>query len=397
MQHNDVSFRAPKNELADAVSWVARSLPARPAQAILRGMVITADDNGLELAGYDYEVSTQVRIPAEVAEIGRFAVNGKLFAEIIAKLPNKPIDVTVDGSRAKVACGSSKFDLPLMNLDDYPQLPSVPAVTGTIDPNLFTEAIGQVAVAAGRDETLPMLTGIRMEVEGKQVVLAATDRFRLAVRSFEWDPAQDDVQAALLIPSKTLSETARTLDTSSSEPVQFAVGTGSAEEIGSDGLLGIVDRQRQTTTRLLDAEFPKFRPLLPKTHSAIATIEIQPLLDAIQRVALLADRSAQIRMNFSDGQVELSAGGAEEGSAQEVVPCAFVGEDSLMIAFNYGYLKDGLSAVHTPRVVIGFTQPSRPAILIPEPEELPEADADGNFPTPETDFTYLLMPVRLPG
>ena len=397
MQHNDVSFRAPKNELADAVSWVARSLPARPAQAILRGMVITADDNGLELAGYDYEVSTQVRIPAEVAETGRFAVNGKLFADIIAKLPNKPIDVTVDGSRAKVSCGSSKFDLPLMNLDDYPQLPSVPAVTGTIDPNLFTEAISQVAVAAGRDETLPMLTGIRMEVTGKQVVLAATDRFRLAVRSFEWEPAQDDVEAALLIPSKTLSETARTLDTSSSEPVQFAVGTGSSEEIGSDGLLGVIDRDRQTTTRLLDAEFPKFRPLLPKTHTAIANIEIQPLLEAIQRVALLADRSAQIRMSFSEGQVELSAGGAEEGSAQEVVPCAFVGEDSLMIAFNYGYLKDGLSAVHTPRVVIGFTQPSRPAILIPEPEELPEADADGNFPTPETDFTYLLMPVRLPG
>ena len=163
MEQTDVRLRAAKDDLADAVAWVARSLPTRPTQPILRGMVFVAGDEGLEIAGYDYEVSTQIRIAAEISETGRFAVNGKLGSDLVSKLPNKPIDMHYDGTKVLVTCGKSRFELPAMTLEDYPALPSVPAATGTIDPQLFTEAIGQVAVAAGRDETLPMLTGIRME------------------------------------------------------------------------------------------------------------------------------------------------------------------------------------------------------------------------------------------
>lgn len=396
MEQTDVRLRAAKDDLADAVAWVARSLPTRPTQPILRGMVFVAGDEGLEIAGYDYEVSTQIRIAAEISETGRFAVNGKLVSDIVSKLPNKPIDMHYDGTKVLVTCGKSRFELPAMTLEDYPALPSVPAATGTIDPQQFTEAIGQVAVAAGRDETLPMLTGIRMETEGNMVTMAATDRFRLAVRTFEWNQIPEG-NAELLIPAKTLADTARSLDAGSSEPVTLAFGDGSdGRAVGADGLLGILADPRRTTTRLLDAEFPKFRPLLPKQHSSLASVRIDPLREAIRRVSLVADRGAQIRMDFSEGQVVLSAHGDEAGRAEEVLECAFVGEP-LLIAFNPGYLSDGLSAIHTDRVVMGFTQPSRPAVLIPEPDELPEAGADGMFPNPETEFTYLLMPVRLPG
>ena len=396
MEQTDVRLRAAKDDLADAVAWVARSLPTRPTQPILRGMVFVAGDEGLEIAGYDYEVSTQIRIAAEISETGRFAVNGKLVSDIVSKLPNKPIDMHYDGTKVLVTCGKSRFELPAMTLEDYTALPSVPAATGTIDPQLFTEAIGQVAVAAGRDETLPMLTGIRMETEGNMVTMAATDRFRLAVRTFEWNQIPEG-NAELLIPAKTLADTARSLDAGSSEPVTLAFGDGSdGRAVGADGLLGILADPRRTTTRLLDAEFPKFRPLLPKQHSSLASVRIDPLREAIRRVSLVADRGAQIRMDFSEGQVVLSAHGDEAGRAEEVLECAFVGEP-LLIAFNPGYLSDGLSAIHTDRVVMGFTQPSRPAVLIPEPDELPEAGEDGMFPNPETEFTYLLMPVRLPG
>ena len=396
MEQTDVRLRAAKDDLADAVAWVARSLPTRPTQPILRGMVFVAGDEGLEIAGYDYEVSTQIRIAAEISETGRFAVNGKLVSDIVSKLPNKPIDMHYDGTKVLVTCGKSRFELPAMTLEDYPALPSVPAATGTIDPQLFTEAIGQVAVAAGRDETLPMLTGIRMETEGNMVTMAATDRFRLAVRTFEWNQIPEG-NAELLIPAKTLADTARSLDAGSSEPVTLAFGDGSdGRAVGADGLLGILADPRRTTTRLLDAEFPKFRPLLPKQHSSLASVRIDPLREAIRRVSLVADRGAQIRMDFSEGQVVLSAHGDEAGRAEEVLECAFVGEP-LLIAFNPGYLADGLSAIHTDRVVMGFTQPSRPAVLIPEPDELPEAGEDGMFPNPATEFTYLLMPVRLPG
>ena len=396
MEQTEVRIRAAKDDLAGAVSWVARNLPARPTQPILRGMIFLADDNGLQLAGYDYEVSTQIRISAEVDEPGRFAVNGKLVSDIVSKLPNKQVEMHFDGTKVIVRCGSSRFELPSLTLEDHPQLPEAPAATGTVDAALLAEAIGQVAIAAGKDESLPMLTGIRMETEGNEVTLAATDRFRLAVRSFEWEQIPEG-ETKLLIPAKTFAETARTLDTTSSEPVTLAFGDGSDDrEVGSEGLLAILADPRRTTTRLLDAEFPKFRPLLPKQHSSMAVARVDQLQDAIRRVSLMADHGAQIRMDFSDGQVVLSAHGDEVGHAEETVACNFYGEP-LLIAFNPQYLLEGLSAVRSHRVLLGFTQPSRPAILIPEPEAIPELGEDGFYPTPETDFTYLLMPVRLPG
>ncbi|MDO5098599.1 MAG: DNA polymerase III subunit beta [Corynebacterium sp.] len=395
MDAPNVSFEVAKDDLASAVSWVARNLPSKPTQPVLRAMLITADDDGLEFAGFDYEVSTKVRIPAEVNQPGRIAVAGKLIAEITATLPSKPIKVFVEGSMVQLVCGSSRFELPSIPLDDYPTLPALPEVTGAINPRLFIDAVTQVAAAAGRDDTLPMLTGVHMEIDGENVTLTATDRFRLALRSFQWAPAVADAQAKLLIPAKNLLENARTLDANSSEPVEIAVGTG--ESIGADGLFGIHIEDRQTTTRMLDADFPNVAPLLPKQHKSMASVEISALQDAIRRVALVTDRNAQIRMQFSPGEVILSAGGSDAGHAEESVPCAYTGEDELLIAFNPGYLRDGLSVIRTNRVVFGFTEASRPAILVPEPEEMPEANAEGMFPTPETDFTYLLMPVRLPG
>lgn len=394
MEQQQVSFTVPKDDFSSALAWVARSLPSKPTQPILRGVMISATDDGLELSGFDREVSTRVRINAQVDDPGRILVAGKLASDIVGALPNKQISIEYKGSTVTVTSGSSRFELPAMTIEDYPVLPQIPAVTGTIDPTLFTEAIGQVAIAAGRDDTLPMLTGIRMEIDGEDVVLAATDRFRLAVRRFQWNPASAEAKAELLVPARTLADTARTLDTSLNDPIEIAIGSG--EDIGADGLLGIVTDSRQTTTRLLDADFPNFRPLLPARHNALASVEIGPLQDAIRRVSLVAERNSQIRMQFEDGSVTLSAGGSDVGQAEESLPCAFHGEP-LTIAFNPGFLKEGLSAIHTQRVVFGFTQPSRPAILIPAPENLPEASEDGSFEDPEVDFKYLLMPVRLPG
>ncbi|MFD4182401.1 DNA polymerase III subunit beta, partial [Rhodococcus sp. NPDC058514] len=308
--------------------------------------------------------------------------------------PAKPVDVTVDGTRVLITCGSAKFSLPTMPVEDYPQLPELPQQTGSLPVDVFAEAIGQVAIAAGKDDTLPMLTGIRVEIEGTNVVLAATDRFRLAVRQIEWTPTNPDTSAAVLIPAKTLSESAKTLGGVSSSPVELAFGAGSS--VGSEGLLGIVGEGRRTTTRLLDAEFPKFRQLLPTEHTAIATVEVTPLVEAIKRVSLVADRGAQVRMQFSADGLLLAAGGDDAGRAEEALEAQFQGEP-LTIAFNPGYLIDGLGSLHTERVSFGFTTPSRPAVLRPAPEEEPVPGESGTFAAPETDYTYLLMPVRLPG
>jgi len=417
-----MKFRVAREEFAEAVAWVARSLPSRPPVPVLGGVLLAAgspgesdDGDGLAVSGFDYEVSTQVGVAAEVAEAGRVLVSGRLLADITRSLPAKPVDVTVDGTRVHIVCGSARFSLPTMPVEDYPQLPAMPASTGSLPGEVFAEAVAQVAVAAGRDDTLPMLTGVRVEIEGTRVVLAATDRFRLAVREFSWHPdgPQSDaagsgadgsgaagsgaaessaVSTAVLVPARTLAESAKTL--SGSGDVQLALGSLGVG--AGDGLMGLSGAGRRTTTRLLDAEFPKFRQLLPAEHLSVAEVAVAPLLESIKRVALMAERGAQVRLEFSADGLRLSAGGDDEGNAEEELPADFTGEP-LTIAFNPGYLLDGLSVLRSERVCMGFTTPSRPAVLRPGAAEPAPVTGDGPFPAPSSDYIYLLMPVRLPG
>jgi len=374
------------------VAWVARNLPTRPTVPVLAGVLLTGSDDGLTISGFDYEVSAQVQVAAEIASPGSVLVSGRLLSDITRALPAKPVDVGVEGTRMSLTCGSARFSLPTMAVEDYPALPDLPEDTGVISSELFAEAIGQVAVAAGRDDTLPMLTGIRVEISGEKVVLAATDRFRLAVRELTWSTAAADIEAAVLVPAKTLAEAAKAGPDGAD--VHLSLGAGSA--VGKEGLLGIRSNGKRSTTRLLDAEFPKFRQLLPAEHTAIATIGVAELTEAIKRVALVADRGAQVRMEFTDDVLRLSAGADDVGRAEEDLPVAFSG-DPLTIAFNPTYLTDGLGSLHSERVTFGFTTPSRPAVLRPAGEDDGSVGATGPFPAAQTDYVYLLMPVRLPG
>jgi len=387
---SDLKVRLVREDFADAVAWVARNLPTRPTVPVLAGVLLTGTEDGLTISGFDYEVSAEVQVPAEIASPGSVLVSGRLLSDITRALPAKPVDVSVEGTRVSLVCGNARFSLPTMAVEDYPALPALPEETGVISADLFAEAIGQVAVAAGKDDTLPMLTGIRVEISGETVVLAATDRFRLAVRELTWSTSSPSLEAAVLVPAKTLAEAAKA-GTSGSE-VHLALGAGSA--VGKEGLLGIRSAGKRSTTRLLDAEFPKFRQLLPSEHTAIATIGVAELTDAIKRVALVADRGAQIRMEFGDSVLRLSAGADDVGRAEEDLPVDFAGEP-LTIAFNPTYLTDGLGSLHSDRVTFGFTTPSRPAVLRPAGED--QVDGRGPFPAVQTDYVYLLMPVRLPG
>jgi DNA polymerase-3 subunit beta len=388
----DLKCRLVREEFADAVAWVARILPTRPTVPVLAGVLLTGTDDGLTISGYDYEVSAEVRVAAEIASAGSVLVSGRLLSDITRALPAKPVDVSVEGTRVLLSCGSARFSLPTMAVEDYPSLPALPDETGVVSSDLFSEAIGQVAIAAGRDDTLPMLTGIRVEISGEKVVLAATDRFRLAVRELTWSTDSADLEAAVLVPAKTLAEAAKT--GTDGNDVHLSLGAGAT--VGQEGLLGIRSEGKRTTSRLLDAEFPKFRQLLPAEHTAVATIAVAELAEAIKRVALVADRGAQVRMEFTEDSLRLSAGGDDVGRAEEDLAVSFSGEP-LTIAFNPTYLTDGLGSLHSEKVTFGFTTPSRPAVLRPAGDDEGYVGESGPFPAAQTDYVYLLMPVRLPG
>jgi DNA polymerase III subunit beta len=354
--------------------------------------LLNGSDDGLTISGFDYEVSAEAQVAAEIASPGSVLVSGRLLSDITRALPNKPVDFYVEGNRVSLTCGSARFSLPTMAVEDYPTLPSLPEETGALPAELFAEAISQVAIAAGRDDTLPMLTGIRVEISGETVVLAATDRFRLAVRELTWSALSPNVEAAVLVPAKTLAEAAKAgIDGSE---VRLSLGTGAG--VGKDGLLGITGNGKRSTTRLLDAEFPKFRQLLPAEHTAVATINVAELTEAIKLVALVADCGAQVRMEFSDGSLRLSAGADDVGRAEEDLAVDFAGEP-LTIAFNPTYLTDGLASVHAERVSFGFTTPGKPALLRPAFDDDSHPTGTGPFAALPTEYVYLLMPVRLPG
>lgn len=388
----DLKFRLAREDFADAVAWVARTLPSKPLQPVLAGVLLTGSDDGLTVSGFDYEVSAQARVPAEIASAGSVLVSGRLLSEITRALPAKPVEVSAEGTRVSLTCGSARFSLPTMAVEDYPTLPSLPDETGVVPADVFAEAITQVAVAAGKDDTLPMLTGMRLEISGNRVVLAATDRFRLAVRELTWS-ASANVDIAVLPPAKTMAEIAKTWGGGGGD-IQLFLGTGIPGE--QERLMGVSGRGKRSTTALIDAEFPKYRQLLPTEHTAVADMDVAELTEAIKRVALVADRGAQVRMELDEGVLRLSAGADDVGRAEEDLEVNFVGEP-LTIAFNPTYLTDGLSSLHTSRVSFGFTNPKRPAVLRPVFAGDVPPQGPGPFPAENSEYVYLLMPVRLPG
>lgn len=388
----DLKFRLVREDFADAVAWVARNLPSKPLQPVLAGVLLTGSDDGLTVSGFDYEVSAQVRVAAEIASPGSVLVSGRLLSEITRALPAKPVEVSAEGTRVSLSCGSARFSLPTMAVEDYPTLPPLPEETGVVPADVFAEAIGQVAVAAGKDDTLPMLTGMRVEISGDRLVLAATDRFRLAVRELGWS-AKTAIDTAVLPPAKTMAEIAKTWGGGGGD-LHLFLGSGSPTE--PERLIGVSGQGKRSTTALIDAEFPKYRQLLPTEHTAVAAMDVAELTEAIKRVALVADRGAQVRMELADGVLRLAAGADDVGRAEEDLAVDFAGEP-LTIAFNPTYLTDGLSSLHTSRVSFGFTNPKRPAVLRPvfDGEGIPPGP--GPFPAADSEYVYLLMPVRLPG
>jgi DNA polymerase III subunit beta len=376
-----VKFRVERDVLAEAVTWVARALPARPPVPVLAGLLLEADQDGvLRLSSFDYEVSARVEVPSEVADPGTVLVSGRLLADISRSLPGKPVDVSTDGSRVSLTCGSSRFTLLTMPVDEYPTLPTMPDGSGVLAADVFSQAVAQVTVAASRDETLPILTGVRMEIEGERVTLLATDRYRLAMRTLPWRPATPGTSAVALVRARTLSEVSKAVG--SAGDVTLALSTGSGSE-----LIGFEAGGRRTTSLLVDGEYPKVRALFPSESLAHAVVDTHALLEAVRRVALVAERNTPIRLSFTDGAVTLEAGQGEDAQASEAVECSMQGED-LSIAFNPAFLLDGLGALGTPFARLSFTVAQKPAVISGQ------AEADGED---DDSYRYLLMPVRLAG
>jgi DNA polymerase-3 subunit beta len=431
-------LRIERDALADAVAWVARALPARPVVPVLSGMLLEAGD-GLSLSCFDYDVSARIDTGAEVAEPGTVLVPGRLLAEITRSLPGGQAgqaELEDDVDSVWLRCGTAEFTLVKLAAEEYPALPELPARLGTVDGGQLAAAVGQVAPSASRDDTLPMLTGVFAEIEGGTITLAATDRYRLAVRDLSWDPEHADLRASALVPARALAEAARTMTSGAevgialrgTQDVPRDAGARAAGEAGAagsraaDGMIGFESGGRRLTTRLLGGDFIKYSSRFPTEFGSRADMQPGPLIEAVRRVSLVAERGSPVRLAFDDEEVVIEAGTLGQARAVERVPAAFTG-DERVIAFNPQYLLDGLTAAAAGaphgkaqaergedteaassdaegraaaarggRIRLEFTSAVRPAVITWAADEEPGAEAAG-----EPEFRYLVVPLRIPG
>jgi len=372
-----MKFTVESNVLVESVNWVSRSLSSRPIMTALLGIVIDVS-NEVTLSASDLETAAKSSFNADIKEKGKVLVPGRLLAEIARSLPSKPVSFVLDNNRVLVTAGTAKFTLPTLPINEYPNLPTMPENSGFIASDVFATAINQVAIAAGKDDSLPTLTGIHVDINKETITLAATDRYRLAVREIQWQPNNLDIATSALLRARTLADAAKSLV--GITQVSLAVAPITATK----RLVGFASEAKTMTSRMLDGTFPPYRHLLPSESIAQATIEVSTFLDSVRRVALVTDKTVPLRLRFADSKLQLEAGAGEEAQATEELSIIYNGE-AIDIAFNPTFLMDGLHAVGTPFVHIAFTGSNKPAVLSGKNEK------DG--PTAD-NYRYLLMPMR---
>ena len=373
----NMKFTVDSSVLTDSVNWVSRSLSTRPIMTALLGIVIDASKE-VTLSASDLETSAKSSFNADIKETGRVLVPGRLLSEISENLPNKPVSFNLDGTRVLVTAGSAKFTLPTLPINEYPNLPNLPETSGTVPSEIFATAVNQVAIAAGKDDSLPTLTGIHVDINKESITLAATDRYRLAVREINWTPNDPEITTSALLRARTLAEAARTI--ANTKTVTVAIAPTATNE----RLVGFASEAKTMTSRQLDGTFPPYRHLLPSESIATAVIEVAKLLDSVRRVALVTDKTVPLRLKFKNNSLQLEAGTGDDAQATEELEIIYEGE-AIDIAFNPTFLTDGLNAIGTNYVNIAFTGSNKPAMLSGKNK------VDGEI---DSTYRYLLMPMR---
>lgn len=379
-----MKFHVNRDVFSEAVSFVVKLLPQRNPQPILAGVLIEASADGLSLAAFDYEASARTTIEATVDEPGTILVHGRLLSDIASRLPNAPIQIEVDEDGGiLLTCGSARFTLASMPVQEYPAIPEVAGDSGLVPSEDFATAIAQVAFAASRDDVTPVLTGVQLEVSGTILSLVATDRYRVALREIPWDggSAASDESTTALVPARTLTEVGKTFAHGGDISIAFS-GSGDRE------IIAFTAGNKTVTSLLIKGNFPPVRRLFPEQTEHHAVVNTAELAEAVRRVSLVLDRSAPLRFTFTADSVSMDASGTEQARATESVDATLLGGDEVTLGLNPQYLLESLGAVKSEFVRITFTSSENanklsPVLITPQTS----VDRAGS-----ESFRYLLQP-----
>ncbi|MER6075809.1 DNA polymerase III subunit beta [Streptomyces sp. NPDC001817] len=376
-----MEFRIERGALAEAVAWAARSLPSRSPVPVLGGLMLDAAEGRLRISGFDYEASATIEVPAETLTAGRVLVLGRRLLDICRVLPEAMVACAREGTRFTMEGGGTRFGLSTLPIHEYPALPELPAFCGTLDAAEFAAGVAQVVIAAGRDDFLPVLTGIQLRLDGESMTLAATDRYRYAVRVVPWKPegaVSDAVE--VVVPGRRLTEISRALAKSGLIRIGLS-GTGGS----GGGLIAFEGTGMCTTLRLLEGRLPRYDKLFTLDSPAVAVTEREALADAVRRVAVVAEPNSPIRLDFSAQGTLLLQAGYEDDIASQQLAAALTNADDLAVAFNPAYLLEALNSFNASQVRFELLGPGQRALLSGVPDE---------DDTTREDHRHLLISVR---
>lgn len=369
-----------RDVFADAVSFAVKLLPQRTTLPILSGVLLHADQDSLTLSSFDYEVSARTSVAADIQQPGHVLVSGRLLSDIAQRLPQQDVTLELDGSSMKVVCGSAKFSLLTMPIEEYPQLPEVSGVSGEVSGDDFGHAIAQVSPAASRDDVTPVITGVLLHITDENLALMATDRYRVAVREMPWASSETGLDVSALVPSKTLSEVGKTFQ--NADKVNITIMTGSERE-----LVAFSADDKTVTSLLIKGSFPPVQRLFPENIDNYCVVNTAELIEATRRVGLVVEREAPLRYSFSADGVMLEALGSEQAQASETTDGHLVGNDCV-VSLKPQFLIDGLSHTGSEFARVGFTptdNPNKPGPVLITAQTSREGDQ-------EASYRYLLQP-----
>ena len=372
-----MKIRIDRDALADAVNWTSRALSSAKTGGNI-GIGIEAKGDTVVFTAYDRDTSARAEYEAVVEESGTCVVPARLLSDITKTLPAAPVVISQNGTSLDVECGRSSFNVPTISAGEFPKMIEVPEVIGSITGEDLMTAVTQVHIAAETNESLPNLTGIQLEFGKSHITLAATDRYRLALRDVSWTPSVKDPDTAVLVPAARLNEIARGL--AGAKKVDIAVSNSSENK-----LIGFSGGGKSIATALLGYAFPKYRDTIPAPGPITAYIETDTLSAALKRVRLVLDdpHTFFVAMNLGDGEVTLTTQGRMNGAATEAIDAhveTALEEDA---RFDPTRFIEGLSAVTAPYVKLSFINAAKPVLITAAKE--PGVDIDSGF-------KYWLMP-----
>jgi DNA polymerase-3 subunit beta len=347
-----------RDDLAAKLAVVSRAVSTRGAVQVLGGILLRCEGGAVELAGTDMELSLRTALSGDVVGEGALVVPGRLLVDLVRLLPAKEVTVEYrpeDGT-AQVTSGAYSSRLNVYAAEDFPRLPPVDVPLQSVSRESLISTIERVSRASSRDESRPVLTGILVRFEGAQLVMAATDSYRMAVKETPLETPGPELDA--IIPTRALAELTRiaTGDT-------VAVGVQENHVVfGTDDIW--------LTTRRIDGQFPNYRQLRPESFELELELPRQELLEIVRRAGVMAQRNSPLRLRFSEGELSVSAQTQDVGETHEALPIAYAGEP-LEIGFNADFLREGLESVSG--------------------EEVRLITSEGD------EFWYLIMPIRLAG